>query len=75
MEAPAHGSVAVTGITYGDVATYSCDKSFEISGVINRQCLSDGQWSAAEPICVLKGTSLLSILPYTCSNIAPDKRG
>ena len=55
LNAPLRGSVEFAGTTYGNVATYSCDENYEISGVLTRQCLSDGQWSAAKPGCALRG--------------------
>ena len=55
LDAPVRGSVAYTGTTYGNVATYSCDRNYEIRGVVTRECLSDGQWSAVTPDCVLRG--------------------
>lgn len=60
MDAPEHGSVAVSGTTYGNVATYTCEENFEVSGVVNRQCMSDGQWSAAKPTCILQGRTFFS---------------
>ena len=56
LEAPVHGSVEMSGITYGAVATYACDhSSFRLNGPLNRQCLSDGRWNAKDPTCDLKG--------------------
>ena len=61
LEAPVHGSVEMSGITYGAVATYTCDhSSFRINGPLNRQCLSDGRWNAKDPTCDLKGKSFLA---------------
>ena len=61
LEAPVHGSVEMSGITYGAVATYACDhSSFRINGPLNRQCLSDGRWNGKDPTCDLKGKSLLA---------------
>ena len=61
LEAPIHGSVEMSGITYGAVATYACDhSSFRINGPLNRQCLSDGRWNGKDPTCDLKGKSFLA---------------
>ncbi|KAL4232596.1 hypothetical protein ACF0H5_007286 [Mactra antiquata] len=49
---PSFGDVDITaGTQYGDIATYSCDSGFELDGVIERTCQSDGTWSGVAPTC------------------------
>ena len=46
-----HGNVTLQGTTYEDVATYSCNLGFLISGRRTRKCLIDGYWSESAPTC------------------------
>ena len=48
---PANGMVTWTGLTPGSTATYTCDEGFELNGVQNRTCQSDGAWSDVPPTC------------------------
>ena len=48
---PANGTVTWTGLIPGSTATYTCDEGFELNGVQNRTCQSDGTWSDVPPTC------------------------
>ena len=49
---PEFGSVSVVFTTFGASAIYSCEQGYEILGVAERVCLTDGTWSREEPSCV-----------------------
>ncbi|MGC4118128.1 MAG: hypothetical protein QM765_26975 [Myxococcales bacterium] len=52
LTAPANGSVSQSHGVTGDVATYTCDSSFVLSGSSTRLCQADGTWSGTTPTCV-----------------------
>lgn len=47
--------LTVFGTTYDEVARYSCDTGYQVNGVSNRTCLSNGVWGASEPTCDILG--------------------
>ena len=52
LDAPANGTVTLSGNSYGSVATYQCDFRFEMTPSINtRNCSADGRWTGIAPIC------------------------
>ncbi|XP_075229303.1 uncharacterized protein LOC142328966 isoform X2 [Lycorma delicatula] len=54
--APAHSQVffSNSSLSRGTVATYSCERGFELLGPARRVCNSDGQWTPEGiPFCVL----------------------
>ena len=48
---PENGQVSVGEVTFGSVATYSCDDGFILNGIATRTCTSDGTWSGDNPSC------------------------
>ena len=48
---PENGAVSITGTGVGDIATYTCNDGFELSGSDTRTCESDGEWSGSAPTC------------------------
>ena len=51
---PANGSVSTTGITFGDMSTYSCNAGFNLMGGSTRTCQASGAtgvWSRSAPTC------------------------
>ena len=48
---PDHGSIVTNGLTYGSMATYSCNTGYSIEGQNIRNCQSDGDWSGIIPTC------------------------
>ena len=50
-QAPANGSVTVSGTTFNSTATYSCDSGYILHGNITRTCLETGLWSTSSPTC------------------------
>ena len=48
---PENGNVNQFGNTPGDLAIYSCDDNFELSGETMRTCGQDGQWEGEAPLC------------------------
>ena len=53
LSPPSNGNVSVTTYEVGGTATYTCNlySGFELFGVQNRTCLSNGTWSGLEPTC------------------------
>nr|BAC41341.1 mannose-binding lectin-associated serine protease [Halocynthia roretzi] len=47
---------------FEDVATFSCDRGFDIIGVPRLKCLSDGSWSHSAPICQIKSCGVPQFL-------------
>ena len=41
----------VSGLTVGSTATYSCNEGYNLNGVEERVCQSDGEWSDIAPVC------------------------
>ena len=76
------GSVSLSGITFGSVATYTCDDGYGIIGSVTRVCGADRKWSREEPVCEgftcgsldspsngevsIVGTSIGAIATYSC---------
>jgi hypothetical protein len=48
---PRNGSVALSGTSFGQAASYSCKAGFVLIGSETRSCREDGKWSAAAPSC------------------------
>ncbi len=47
-----NGTVSLAGSgTYGDIATYSCNSGFTLSGSSTRSCQADTTWSGTAPTC------------------------
>ena len=52
LVAPSNGRLEIAGPGGNeDVATYSCDTGFNLVGMPQRVCQSDGTWSGSEPTC------------------------
>ena len=51
LSSPANGRVAVTGLTSGSTATYTCNTGYQLTGLQTRTCLSNGIWSGQAPTC------------------------
>ena len=51
MSDPENGAVSITGTGVGDIATYTCNDGFELSGSDTRACESNGEWSGSAPTC------------------------
>ena len=63
LTAPAQGNVSISSLTYGSVATFTCNPGYVLSGSALRQCGPGcpGVWSGAEVTC-------LSLLPCSATN-------
>ena len=49
---PENGQVSYTnGTSFGQTATYSCDKGYNLFGGSIRTCQVTGVWSGSEPTC------------------------
>ena len=51
LEDPKYGLVDFSTTIFGSIATYSCDKGFQLIGKEVRQCLINGKWSDEAPVC------------------------
>ena len=51
LSAPVNGSISLSGVTVGDMATYSCNEGFELVGNATRVCLDGGTWSGKDIVC------------------------
>lgn len=61
LDDPENGRVTLTGTSFGDTATFSCDFGYMLSGPETRGCMADGVWSNSQPTCNRKDKFLLSI--------------
>ena len=62
LNAPANGQVTLTGTTFGQTATYSCNTGYNLCGDSTHTCPATGQWSGSAPTCqgmLLKGDMTL----------------
>ena len=78
-----NGRVSFPSTSVGSVATYTCNRGFELIGSSRRTCQSNGQWSGREPVCTglrcrslsniengrvsFSSTSVGSVATYTCN--------
>ena len=55
LTAPQFGSVSLSGVSVGSVATYTCDTGFTLVGDITRDCVqlspATADWNRDEPTC------------------------
>ena len=51
LDSPENGLLAISNITFGSIANYSCDEGYNIMGNEMRLCLESGLWSGEDPIC------------------------
>lgn len=59
---PANGGVSYSNgvTTYQEVATFTCDPGYDVTGTVTRTCLADGVWGDFSPVCVIKDCGPLS---------------
>ena len=57
----AYGAVTWKTLTPYSVATYSCDKGYELVGESTRTCSSSGIWGGKEPFCKQGNRTILKI--------------
>ena len=51
-DSPSNGRVDTSaGTFFGDVARYSCDTGYTVSGPAERTCQADGRWNGSVPTC------------------------
>lgn len=49
---PPNGIVSfLAGTSYGQTATYTCNRGYTMSGSPSRQCAEDGVWTGSAPVC------------------------
>lgn len=66
---PANGMVSRTTGSTGDVATYSCNMGYSLSGSASRTCQASGNWSGTAPTCQANACPTLS--PPTNGMVSP----
>lgn len=57
LVSPLNGSVDRTSGVTGDVATYSCNPGYTLSGARTRSCQTSGTWSGTAPTCTANACS------------------
>ncbi|XP_052786198.1 sushi, von Willebrand factor type A, EGF and pentraxin domain-containing protein 1-like [Mya arenaria] len=73
VTAPVNGSVVLSGgTTYGEVANFTCDDGFVITGSDSIRCNASGLWNASTPTCSVQGVvkeklKPLYIMPCLCN--------
>ena len=48
---PMNGSVSFTDTVPGSIATYTCDRGYQMDGVSSRTCEANLTWSGNSPTC------------------------
>ena len=64
LTSPMNGSLLISGTgagIYQETATYSCETGFNLVGMSERVCQSDGTWSRSDPTCQSKYTFSVTI--------------
>ena len=51
---PENGMVVYSSTMYNNIATYKCDRDYELFGENTRTCRADGNWTESEPVCKSK---------------------
>ena len=52
LDNPNNGRVDTSaGTSFGDVARYSCNTGYTVSGPAERTCQANGEWSGSVPTC------------------------
>ena len=52
LPTPANGDISYSrGLSFGSVATYSCDPPHQLTGSRTRVCGPTGTWSGVAPVC------------------------
>ena len=77
LQSPNNGSIKLTGTSFGDTATYSCDMGFMLLGESTRTCEAGSFWSGVVPFCSRKlmhvidncNLSIVSTAPYIYVNL------
>ena len=57
LSSPMNGSLLIPGTgvgVYQETATYACETGFNLVGMSERVCQSDGTWSGSDPTCQSK---------------------
>jgi hypothetical protein len=52
LEKPDNGSMVLTTLRIGGLATFTCNNGFSLKGDDDIECLSSGSWSSWRPSCV-----------------------
>ena len=66
-----NGRVSPRTGNFGDVAKYSCDTGYTLSGPAERTCQADERWSGSVPTCrgeMLQCSNQVCCSTYVCIN-------
>jgi CUB/sushi domain-containing protein len=63
------------GQEFGDVATYSCNEGYSLTGVPTRACQADGVWSGVAPQCTANDCGTPSTVSNTTINAPTTTTG
>ena len=61
LKYPRYGQVALTGITFGSTATYSCNTGFILVGERTRTCQASGEWSGRAATCQCEYETIIAV--------------
>ena len=67
-----NGSLLISGTgvgVYQDTATYACETGFNLVGMSERVCQSDGTWSGSDPTCQSSKYTLSVTIGTGCNTI------
>ena len=58
LAVPANGNVTYSNngaTTYLEIAVFTCNPGYDLSGIAYRTCEANGKWRGSSPTCSLKG--------------------
>ena len=62
LDSPMSGSLLISGTgagVYQETVTYACETGFNLVGMSERVCQSNGTWSGSDPTCLSKYNSIV----------------
>jgi hypothetical protein len=59
LRSPTGGMVSAPTLTYGSMATYTCNTGYTLSGAPTSGCQESGAWSTPAPTCTIKDCGAL----------------
>ena len=66
LDNPSNGRVNTSaGISFGDVASFSCDGGYTRNGPAERTCQANGLWNGSMPTCESEYTLVMSTWMWT----------
>ena len=59
---PDNGQVNENGFEPGNIATYTCNSGYSLSGQPTRECQNNGDWDGDAPTCVRKSMPYFEVV-------------